>query len=54
MTKIAAINKLDSITMPVLAQAFNDKLAFQGENPFLPGFDIEKAIEIITIKCNDH
>ena len=44
-TNVAAHHKLDSINIPVLAHAYNAKLAHRGPNPFLSGFDLDKAME---------
>jgi predicted AAA+ superfamily ATPase len=44
-TRIATVNELDYLTLPVLAQAYNNKLAFLGANPFVPGFDLQSAIK---------
>ncbi|WP_315071568.1 TniB family NTP-binding protein [uncultured Clostridium sp.] len=43
-TKIALENNSDLITTSMLAEAFHSKLHdVIGENPFLPGYDLEKA-----------
>lgn len=44
-TKIAAYHNMNSINLPVLAHAFNNKLSLNGSNPFVPGFDLETAIK---------
>lgn len=44
-TKIAATHNLNYINFPVLAQAYKEKLEFQGPNPFSPDFNLDSAIE---------
>jgi len=45
-TKIALEHDSDLITTSMLAEAFHNKLYFIiGDNPFLPGYDLEKAKE---------
>lgn len=45
-TKIALEHNSDLITTSMLAEAFHNKLySIIGDNPFLPGYDLEKAKE---------
>lgn len=45
-TKLALDHNTERITMPILSNAYDQKLAqIFGDNPFTPGFDLEEHIE---------